>query len=606
VEGYQEQARRAARTWSLRAIGMVVLVVLGAGADPAGAGAPGFHREDLTLAGRGLFDLGAADVDDDLDLDLFTTNHLDRQSLLVNDGAGQFTERLYELGLAQTRAFPGWEERDTGSVAPGLHISHARSALHLEMVGTGNVRGTVRFLLETRAAARGDAHAVVRRRSVGGRDAYLASFNLGPDSKVRFDPARMAHPFQVRIRQPYRLEQVYVGEPPSRPVDRRFTLQLRDRHGMAWADVGGDASADVFVVRGGLQGRIRDLVGAIEDELLIGRDGGFDPARPSRAPQKGACRGRAAGAVDFSRDGVLDLFATCRNGGTRLYRRTASGFAHKPGVLDSEAVRWLDLDGDAGLEVLGAYPRGFAVFDVREDGSRRVQVLPGRHRSPKKVGFAQADFDNDGDQDVYAASPVGSTLLRNVHGELRPRPPGRAALPDEARAAGWSDYDNDGLQDLLVVPGGLFRQSAPGTFAAVGDLPAVEDEPLDARLVWADLDANGARDAVIAARSKETRQDWKAVAYMGDDPANRWLEVALAGPDGNRQAIGARVRVRSGGSTQTQWVGQNETSLYSQGHYRLYFGLGGEASADVTVRWPDGKVHRLSGVSADQLLAVQR
>ena len=581
-----------------------MLLALGVGS--AHAGVPGFQREDLPLAGRGLFDLGAADVDDDLDLDLFTTNHLDRQSLLVNDGAGQFTERLYELGLAQTRAFPGWEERDTGGSEPGLHLSHAHSALHLELVGPGTVRGSVRFLLETRAAARGDAHAVVRRQSVAGRDQYLASFRLGADSKVRLDPARMAHPFQVRIEKPYPLEQVYVGESPNRPADRRFTLQLRDRHGMAWADVGGDDSTDVFVVRGGLQGRIRDLVGAIEDELLIGRGGAFEPIHSSRAPAKGVCRGRAAGAVDFSGDGGLDLFATCRNGGTRLHRRTDGGFARSPGAPPYEVVRWLDLDGDTGLEALAAYSRGFAVFDMTEDGLRRVQSLPGRHRQPKKIGFAQADYDNDGDQDVYAFSPVGSTLLRYAHGELRPRPPGDAGLPDSARAAGWSDYDNDGLQDLLTVPGGLLRQSAPGTFVPAGDLPAVEDEPLDARLAWADLDANGARDAVIAARSKETRQDWSAVTWLGDDPVNHWLEVALTGPAGNLQAIGARVRVRTADAVQTQWVGQNETSQYSQGHYRLYFGLGEEATASVTVRWPDGRVRRLPVVAADQLLAVER
>jgi hypothetical protein len=58
--------------------------------------------------------------------------------------------------------------------------------------------------------------------------------------------------------------------------------------------------------------------------------------------------------------------------------------------------------------------------------------------------------------------------------------------------------------------------------------------------------------------------------------------------------------------TQTQWVGQNETSLYSQGHYRLYFGLGLQTSADLTVRWPDGKVAHLPDVAVDQLLPVER
>ncbi len=598
------QADGAGRTRPSRIGALVLLTLLGLCAEPARADVAGFQAEDLPLAGRDLFDLGAADVDDDLDLDLFTTNHLSRQSLLVNDGFGQFTERLYEVGLAQTPAFPGWEEPPPSGRGPGLHLYHIRSALFLRMVGRGTARGSVRFLLETKAGASKRAHAAVRRRSRRGRDAYVASFKLGPNSRVRLDPERMAHPFKVRIKKPFPLGQVHVGASPNRPRDRRFTLQLRDRHGMAWADVGGDRSTDVFVVRGGLRGQIAELDGAIEDELLLGRDGGFDPVARRRAPRKGACRGRGAGAVDFSGDGRLDLLSTCRNAGARLHRRAGPGFA-RPRGLDSEIARWLDLDGDAGLEVLAAYPRRFAVFDIRKGVPRRVQSLPGRHGSPKRVGFAQADYDNDGDQDVYASSGTGSTLLRNVQGRLRPVAPATVGLPSKAHAAGWSDYDNDGRQELLAVPGGLFRRSGGGEFARVGGLPAV-GAPLDARVVWADLDANGARDAVVAARSRRTRRDWQAVAYLGDDPANHWLQVALAGPAGNRQAIGARVRVRTDRATQTQWVGQNDTSRYSQGHYRLYFGLGGESSARVTVRWPDGKVTRRPVTSADRLLLIQR
>ena len=591
--------------WSLIG-GFVLAVVLWSAPSPALAEVPGFEPEDLPVAGKELFDLGVADVDDDTDLDLFTTNHLSPQSLLVNDGSGLFTERVYQFGLAHTREFPGWEEAAGAGADPGLHLYHRRSALHLRMVGEGTARGSVSFLLPTRAGSRGPAHAVVRHRPRPGPDAYVAAFRLGPDSRVRLDPSRMAQPFTVRIEEPFPLDQTFVGASPNHPSDRRFVLQLRDRHAMAWADIGGDSSTDVFVVRGGLQGDLSDLVGEIEDELLIGRDGGLDPVPRKRAPRKGACRGRAAGAVDFSGDGRLDLFATCRGSEARLYRRTETGFARYPrGQLDAEAMRWLDLDGDTELEALGAYASNFAVFDTRRGLLREIQSVPGRQRRLKGTAFAVADYDNDGDQDVYASAATGSTLLRWAGGRLRSTRPGAAGLPGSALAAAWCDYDNDGLQDLLTVPGGLFRQSAPGTFEPLGELPAVE-APREARLSCADLDSNGARDAVVAARSKETRRDWKTVAYLGDDPTSHWLEVVLAGPSGNRQAIGARVSVRSGGQTQTQWVGQNETSLYSQGHYRLYFGLGLQTSANLTVRWPDGKVARLPDVAADQLLPVER
>ena len=63
--------------------------------------------------------------------------------------------------------------------------------------------------------------------------------------------------------------------------------------------------------------------------------------------------------------------------------------------------------------------------------------------------------------------------------------------------------------------------------------------------------------------------------------------------------------MRAGGSAQTQWVAGNETSVYSQGHYRLYFGLGDEQTARVEVRWPGGRVEDVGTVAADQLLGAQ-
>jgi ASPIC and UnbV len=89
-------------------------------------------------------------------------------------------------------------------------------------------------------------------------------------------------------------------------------------------------------------------------------------------------------------------------------------------------------------------------------------------------------------------------------------------------------------------------------------------------------------------------------------PAGHWLEVELTGPPGNRQAIGARVSAAAHGRTQTQWVGQNDGSHLSQGHYRLYFGLGGATSASVKVTWPNGSVQRLGSVEADRILRVSQ
>jgi hypothetical protein len=51
-------------------------------------------------------------------------------------------------------------------------------------------------------------------------------------------------------------------------------------------------------------------------------------------------------------------------------------------------------------------------------------------------------------------------------------------------------------------------------------------------------------------------------------------------------------------------VGQSEGSHLSQGHYRVYFGLGAATSAKLEVRWPDGSMQRLGPVDADRVVGV--
>jgi hypothetical protein len=54
-----------------------------------------------------------------------------------------------------------------------------------------------------------------------------------------------------------------------------------------------------------------------------------------------------------------------------------------------------------------------------------------------------------------------------------------------------------------------------------------------------------------------------------------------------------------------QEVGLNDGAFFSQGHYRLYFGLGPEArAARLTVRWPDGALQELTDVAGDRLLVI--
>jgi hypothetical protein len=73
----------------------------------------------------------------------------------------------------------------------------------------------------------------------------------------------------------------------------------------------------------------------------------------------------------------------------------------------------------------------------------------------------------------------------------------------------------------------------------------------------------------------------------------------------NRDAIGARVTLSAGGQAQMDEV-RSGGSFMSQNDFRLHFGIGKANSADVSVRWPDGKVDNFSAVAAGQVVTIQQ
>jgi len=135
----------------------------------------------------------------------------------------------------------------------------------------------------------------------------------------------------------------------------------------------------------------------------------------------------------------------------------------------------------------------------------------------------------------------------------------------------------------------------------------------------AGVDNAGRRDAVLAVlenfslwnwlekklKTPADRFTWRLAALRNTPGPNSWLQLTLVGAPGNRQAIGARVTVRTTAGQQTQVVGQNDGAFFSQGHYRLYFGLGSSARVDsLQIVWPDGETQEVRDLEANRLHVI--
>ncbi|MDP6402025.1 MAG: FG-GAP-like repeat-containing protein [SAR202 cluster bacterium] len=126
-------------------------------------------------------------------------------------------------------------------------------------------------------------------------------------------------------------------------------------------------------------------------------------------------------------------------------------------------------------------------------------------------GVSWADYDNDGDWDLYST---------HVHGNLLYRNNGDGTFTDVAEDAGvdvkgwngwymkggsqWGDYDGDGDQDLYVLKRNmgslLFRNNGDGTFTDVAEEAGVQTVKKASGSAWGDYDADGDLDLAVACK----------------------------------------------------------------------------------------------------------
>ena len=173
---------------------------------------------------------------------------------------------------------------------------------------------------------------------------------------------------------------------------------------------------------------------------------------------------RQAAWIDYDGDGDLDLFSAYRDVANRLLRNDNGRFVDvtaASGIGDtrrSVSGVWWDFDRDGDLDLFIANQEGDANGLFRQQAGRfeDVAAVMGVAGTPRPkdeggVGPSVADFDLDGDLDLFVANYGASALYRND---------GRS-FTDVAGATGitlhghgvtsaWGDLDNDGRPDLYV------------------------------------------------------------------------------------------------------------------------------------------------------------
>ena len=122
----QHITSRPWRPMTRMAISFILLAILVCtSCSPVKDDAGNFKEQAIEIADYGLFDLGAADINYDDRLDIFTVNHSGRQSLMLNNNSGGFTDVFAVWKMDQDHQFPGLVVRPEEPQAdqPGLYIN---------------------------------------------------------------------------------------------------------------------------------------------------------------------------------------------------------------------------------------------------------------------------------------------------------------------------------------------------------------------------------------------------------------------------------------------------------------------------------------------------
>ncbi|MDA0748733.1 MAG: VCBS repeat-containing protein, partial [bacterium] len=226
---------------------------------------------------------------------------------------------------------------------------------------------------------------------------------------------------------------------------------------------------------------------------------------------------------DYDGDGDLDLYIT--NWGSsvsptvstnRLYRNNGNGtfsdVAAQAGVADNRnsiAALWADYDNDGDLDL---YVVNFSEQDqlYRNEGGgsfSRVTSAAGVNviSQGSETGAAWGDYDGDGDLDLYLCKYYfrNSFYINNGNGSFSENAAsaGIADIRDSEHAA-WGDYDGDGDLDLYVVNreqnNALYRNNGNGSFSEVACALSLDNTDVGQAASWIDYDNDGDLDLFLA------------------------------------------------------------------------------------------------------------
>ncbi len=372
--------------------------------------------------------------------------------------------------------------------------------------------------------------------------------------------------------------------------------------GVNWVDYDNDQDLDLFVVSRGA-----------EPNLLFRNDSLTSFVRITDSPlTKDSISASMACWADMDNDGDLDVFLAGYGQPNLLFKNIGDGqfeeiettplTANKEGR--ARACGCGDADNDGLPEIYVANARKPNLY-FQNLGGWQFKNVENDHLVSDigySYGVSWADYDEDGDLDLFVANFDKQNFLYNNDGKgnFVPVTKGNIALERGGASKGhaWGDYDNDGDLDLYIGNGTygpdmlnfLYLNSGNGTFERDHEGVIRIHADTSAGVAHADYDRDGDLDLFVAnwGSSDQINRFYENVGASGN-----WFTIRLSGRYSNSYGVGTKVEALISDGFENKrlfrWM-YPITGYGSQNDYELHFGLGSFSKIDsLIIHWPSGK-----------------
>lgn len=318
-------------------------------------------------------------------------------------------------------------------------------------------------------------------------------------------------------------------------------------------------------------------------------NGTFEDVTASSGIFDSSSKSLGVAMLDYDDDGWPDLLVANDTQPNKLYRNQKNGtfkdVALEAGIAFSAEgkaragmgvdVGDFDNSGRPGVAVTNFDNEMIGLYRADGKGNYSDIAIESGVGLPSKTtlgfGCVFADCDLDGSLDLIAVNGHIDDTVRNV------RNVGYAQAPQL--------FVNDGkgkFREAGAESSGDFSRPKVGRGLAVGD-----------------FDRDGDLDILM------TTNNGPAYLFRNDQTAgNRSIRFRLVGTKSNRDGIGARVKVFSGGVMQTRMV-RSGSSYLSQSEMPATFGLGRRDKIErVVIDWPSGRSEEYKDLTAGHAYEV--